>query len=352
MKPTQQPLALLLLLATAGGAIAQTPVNCRSIVSSTERLACYDQANGAPEVNTTSTASATTTTTVAASTEVTPAQVNAPAPASTMATAQPTSIIDAAWGFDPSSDRYQLGMYNSNYLLLGRYSDNPNDAPYQVLQSDGKVELDSIEAKFQLSFKGRIWTTDDRRWGVWGAYTQNNNWQVYNADQSRPFRETNYMPELIVSFRPDVDLGAGFKWKLLNAGYAHQSNGRTESISRSWDRLFAEVGIENGNFAIYGKAWYRLPESDDVDENATILDYYGRGQLNAVYRWNGHSFTALARGNFNTGKGSLQVGWYSPPVIGPLRAYVQGFTGYGETMIDYNWRQNTIGAGFALNDGF
>ena len=347
MKPTPQSVAMLIALATAGSVYAQDSSNCRNIVSSTERLACYDQANGLPAVNSNSTA--TTATTVA-----TPVAANAPEAAVVVAASpsQSTSIIDTAWGFNPDSERYALGMYHSNYLLLGRYSDNPNHAPYQILHSDGNVELDSVEAKFQLSFKGRIWTTDDRRWGIWGAYTQNNNWQLYNADESRPFRETNYMPELIVSYRPDVDLGAGFKWKLLNAGYVHQSNGRTKVISRSWDRLFAEVGVENGNFAIYGKAWYRIPESVAVDQNADILDYYGHGQLNAVYRWNDHSFTALARGNLSTGKGSLQVGWYSPPVIGPLRAYVQGFTGYGETMIDYNWQQNTIGIGFAINDGF
>jgi phospholipase A1 len=40
----------------------------------------------------------------------------------------------------------------------------------------------------------------------------------------------------------------------------------------------------------------------------------------------------------------------SPPLLGPLRAYVKGFTGYGESMIDYNWKQSTIGFGFALND--
>jgi phospholipase A1/A2 len=346
MQFTSLSLALLLAFA-AGSATAQS--NCRSIVSSVERLACYDQANGGtPE---------TATTTASTSTEAAPVVAPAPeakvAAAPSPASSESTSMIAAAWGLDPSSDRYQLGTYHSNYILLGRYSDNPNNTPYKQLQQDpNKDELDSIEAKFQLSFKGRVWTTDDRRWSVWGAYTQNNNWQVYNADHSRPFRETNYMPELIVSYAPDVDLGAGFKWKLLNAGYAHQSNGRTELISRSWDRLFAEVGIENGNFAVYGKLWHRLSESDGTDENPDIIDYYGHGQLNAVYRWKGHSFTALARGNLNTGKGALQVGWYSPPVLGPLRAYVQGFTGYGETMIDHNWRQNTIGAGFALNDGF
>jgi phospholipase A1 len=29
---------------------------------------------------------------------------------------------------------------------------------------------------------------------------------------------------------------------------------------------------------------------------------------------------------------------------------VKLFSGYGETLIDYNWRQTTIGAGVTLND--
>ena len=57
------------------------------------------------------------------------------------------------------------------------------------------------------------------------------------------------------------------------------------------------------------------------------------------------------RGNLNTGKGAVQFAWTSPPLLGLFRGYVQVFSGYGESLIDYNWKQTTIGAGIALSDG-
>jgi phospholipase A1 len=261
----------------------------------------------------------------------------------------PASLIDAAWGFEQGSNRYVIDLYNQNYLLFARWTDNVNTAPYAPLFSAaGTPEtIDNVEAKFQLSFKLRLWTTDDRRWGVWAAYTQQNQWQVYNSDISRPFRETNYMPELFVSYRPGIDLGGGFQWNLLNVGYTHQSNGRTDTISRSWDRIVATFGFEREDFALLAKAWYPFNYKDD---NPDITDFYGYGSLTSIYKWRGHSFSLMARGNLNKGKGAAELTWMSPRLLGPLRAYVQGFTGYGESMIDYNWNQSTIGFGVALND--
>jgi phospholipase A1 len=167
------------------------------------------------------------------------------------------------------------------------------------------------------------------------------------------------MPELFVSYRPDVELGGGFNWKLVNVGYNHQSNGRSDlfadgrnnGLSRSWDRLFAEFGVERDDLALFGTVWYRLPESSTKDDNPDITDYYGHGKLSALYRWRGNTFSGSVRGNLKTGKGAVEAGWFSPRLFGPLRAYVQVFSGYGESLIDYNWNQTTIGAGIALSDG-
>jgi phospholipase A1 len=314
-----------------------------------ERLACYDAATGR-----------TTNDDAQAGSPGTDASPDtAPERALEQAVSQPTgtvSMIDRSWAFYPDSSRYRLGFYRANYLLFGRYSTRVNNEPFTPIFDAAGVppqDLDSTEAKFQISAKARVWATDDRRFGVWAGYTQQSNWQAYNDEgqASRPFRETNYQPEVFVSFRPGVELPLGFQWNLLNAGYNHESNGRSEVLSRSWDRLFAEFGIERGNLALFARAWYRLHESSNQDDNPDITDYLGYGDLNALYRWRGHSFQLGGRANFSEGHGAVQFGWTSPPLLGPFRGYVQVFSGYGESMIDYNWRQTTIGAGLALSDG-
>ena len=157
------------------------------------------------------------------------------------------------------------------------------------------------------------------------------------------------MPEVFGSFRPGMHLG-DWAFNVLNFGYNHQSNGRADPISRSWDRVFIEGGFEKGDFALILRAWTRLKTPDYEDDNPDIMDYMGHAQATALYRWDGNSFALMARGNLTTGKGAAQFSWTSRPLLGPLRGYVQLFSGYGETLIDYDWNQTTIGIGVALND--
>ena len=263
----------------------------------------------------------------------------------------PGSLIDEAWGFGADADRYATRFYRPNYILALRYTDDVNQAPFSpIFGAAGSDEkLDALEARFQISFKSRVWTTDDWRWGVWLAYTQQSQWQVYSEATSRPFRETNYEPEIFVSFRPDVTLGS-FDFRLLNFGYNHQSNGRAQVLSRSWDRLFAEAGIERDRLAILARAWYRIPESANEDDNPDINRYMGYGELTGVYKWRDHSYSLMLRGNWNTGKGAARFSWMSPPLLGSIRGYAQLFAGYGDSMIDYNWNQTIIGVGISVND--
>ncbi|MGY1530043.1 phospholipase A [Luteimonas sp. A649] len=354
------------VVATVHDASAQTPpsslAQCHAIQTSAERLACYDASSDRPAdaadaaggVGRAQPAAAIPA--AAESAESWPDDVLAQAIDTERTADATTSMIDAAWDFDPSTPNIDIRLYRANYLLPVRYSSRVNNQPFTPLFEAAGVpqqELDHVEAKFQLSFKGRLWSTDDRRWGVWVGYTQQSQWQVFNDNEvvSRPFRETNYMPELFLSYRPGVELPGGFHWGLLNVGLNHQSNGRAEPLSRSWDRAYAEFAVERGNLVLSATVWSRFEEDYDEDDNLDITDYYGNGEFSVLYRWRGQSFAASLRGNPGTGKGAVQFGWTSRPLFGAFRGYAQIFSGYGESLIDYNWNQTTIGVGIALNDG-
>ena len=342
---------LLTAAAPAAAQAADALARCAAIGEDARRLACYDQASGRATSGTTATAPAPAGS-PPASGEARPAPVAAAAPAAPAR----QSLIGSAWLLDPGTrdGDFEVLPYYPNYLLFGRWSDDPNNAPFSPIAAAAGIpdqQLDETEAKFQISFKARLWKSDDRRWGVWAAYTQQNQWQLYNESISRPFRETNYQPELMVAWDPRMSF-AGFDWRLATLSFNHQSNGRADPLSRSWNRIIGGMAVERENLVLQLRAWYRIPESDDKDDNPDITDYTGYGDINAIYKWRGHSFRGMARGNFGTGKGFGELTWASPPLLGPLRLYAQFTTGYGESMIDYNWRQTTIGAGITINDLF
>ena len=328
----------------AGVAAAIPGAECLSVPGESARLACFDRAVGeaaraagkdeAPAIPAVPVATATA----------------AEAPAAAPQTVPP-SLIETTWGFLPDSRKAYVRLHQPNYLLFARYTTDVNREPYEPLFEAFAEDYDfeDVEAKFQISLKGRLATTDDRRWGLWFAYTQQSQWQVYSGDISSPFRETNYMPELFGSFRPGVDLG-GLKFNLLNFGYTHQSNGRADPISRSWDRLFVEGGFDRENFALIVRAWTRIKPGDYEDDNPDIMDYMGYGQVTALYRRGENTFTLSGRGNLGTGKGAAQFSWTSRPILGPMRVHFQLFSGYGESLIDYDWNQTTVGLGVTLND--
>jgi phospholipase A1 len=351
------PGSLLAVAITGGlfavpGAITAAPASsvlteCAPIVSDQARLDCYDRVSGRDVMPLASTPASEPMQAPAA-----PASNGgAPGARSAAPTREADSMIDSAWGFEPGSERYLIDFYRQNYVLLANYTNNINNRPFspifEALEGE-EQDFDSVETRFQLSFKFRIWASHDRRFGLWAAYTQMSQWQVYNEEISRPFRETNYQPELFATYRPNVSF-AGFHWRLLKFGYDHESNGRSDPISRSWDRLIAEVGIERGDLALLIRPWIRIDKDDSDDDNPDITDYMGHGDITGIYRWRGHSFALMGRGNLATGKGAAALTWTTPPLIGPLRGYVRGFAGYGDSLIDYNWNQQTIGAGLTLN---
>jgi phospholipase A1 len=353
----------------AAPVLAATAADCTKLADDHARLACYDEAfaggkdGAAPAPDTaprrspgypapphvTSPAAAAGAVTSAAVGALTGQRDNIAKPPPT-----PESLLGESWALDANArdESFNLRFHNPNYVIF-RYSDHVNEQPSSPSEGAGPVlpaPLDSEELKYQISFKARLFETDNRRFATWLGYTQQSNWQIFNDHLSRPFRETDYMPELMFALRPDLELG-GWRWRLLNFGVVHQSNGRADPLSRSWNRVYAQFGVERGNFAFYVKPWYRIREKTGSDNNPDILDYMGHGEVQVIYRSDkGYAMTVSGRYNGRTGKGAAMLELTTKPLVGPLKGYLQIFNGYGESLIDYNWRQTTIGVGLSLND--
>lgn len=264
------------------------------------------------------------------------------------------SLLDSRWELarDSKLGTFNFRAYKPVYLLHGFWSSNPNESPSSSNPAVPPEEqiLDEVEAKFQLSFKTKIaQNLFGDNGDLWAAYTQSSRWQVYNAETSRPFRETNHEPELMLAFRNGYSLG-GWHGRLLGVGINHQSNGRADPISRSWNRVMVNVGLDREDWAVVIRPWWRIPDPEDKDENPDIEDYVGRGDVTLVHRWNGHEFALMARHSFRTGedsRGAVQFDW-AFPITRTLHGHVQVFDGYGESLIDYDHRATYFGLGVSL----
>ncbi len=252
---------------------------------------------------------------------------------------------------------FALSPHKVTYILPVTYNSAPNEAPF--IGRDDYYPFDNLEAKFQVSLKFPVWYNIFGDNGhLYFAYTNQSYWQVYNQEHSSPFRETNHEPEALLLFNNDWK-AAGFENSFLGFGVAHQSNGRSGSLSRSWNRIYGLAIFDKGPFAFSAKVWWRLPEDpkktpEDAkgDDNPDINKYMGNFELYGAYAYEKHRFTLLLRNNLRKeNKGAVEV-TYSYPLMGNIRFYAQYFSGYGESLIDYNVDTNRIGIGVSINDIF
>ena len=109
--------------------------------------------------------------------------------------------------------------------------------------------LTKPEVTFQISFKVRLWRDIlGKDLNLWFGYTQRSFWQLYNFNDSSPFRETNYEPELLLTLSTRFSI-LGLKGRFFQLGANHQSNGQSEPLSRSWNRIVANMGLERGDLS-------------------------------------------------------------------------------------------------------
>ncbi|HEY0490829.1 MAG TPA: phospholipase A [Telluria sp.] len=344
--PVRKTLATLLVLSAVSPLLHAAPASladCMKVGDKNARLACFDQL-------------------AAASTAAAQPAAAAPPPAAltdadaeeiqdAQSSAASTSRLAAHWELGELDNReLRFRPHQANYLMA-TYSHAPNGEPYLPFRNLLKQEkgLSHAELAYQLSFKMKmVDQAFNKPLDLWFGYTQKSFWQAANHDASSPFRETNYEPE-VMAVVPLKGSLLGVNARFAGIGFVHQSNGQAGSLSRSWNRTYAQLGVDSGNFSLVGRVWKRMSEALEDDNNPDIVDYMGRGDLMASYLWdNGQELTANLRYNLSTNKSGVQIG-YTYPIAGKVGAYVQVFSGYGQSLIDYNYLQRSIGFGFKVS---
>jgi len=273
------------------------------------------------------------------------------------------SYLDRKWRLE-SNDNWlisDLEAHHQNYIMTS-VSTNPNNFPFSPTHvTTENRNLQHQDVKFQISLKTQLmheipvirslpWVISSR---LWVAYTQNSYWQIYNSEESRPFRESNFAPEIILSLGLNDQVNRLMP-SMANLGLIHESNGRDNPTSRSWNRIYLETAWQfNQSYTLIARPWYRIPEIDG-DDNPDIEKFLGYGDI--TLRWDDYkkkkAISLLLRNNLrsdNKGYAKLSM-YYEPFEVEHIKLYMSLSSGYGESLLDYNHSQTILGFGFAVGE--
>ncbi|MEA2711962.1 MAG: phospholipase [Phycisphaerales bacterium] len=233
-------------------------------------------------------------------------------------------------------------------------------------------------SKFQFSLKYQLFREHGKvdKLAPWAselyiAYSQTSFWDI--GGQSSPFFDSSYRPEFLYQLDSrEADWLPGLSRFDLQSGLRHESNGKAGLDSRSLNILYVSPiftfgdpgdahlrarrerngdGHDDFFIAVAPRLWMYLTEMDD---NPDIYHYRGYGDVRLVAGWRGGlqaAFTGRVGNEWD--KGSLQVDLTYPLqrlAIRDLGMYLhaQLFTGFGESLLDYNESDTTFRMGLSL----
>lgn len=249
---------------------------------------------------------------------------------------------------------FGLKPHKVNYILPFGYRESSYKS---YVPTDDYV---NIEAELQVSLKLYLGT---KLFGFnesyYLAYSHKAFWQIYS--ESSPFRETNYTPEGFVDF-PLKDKNTYINIRSIRLGLSHTSNGQGSnegvkyldpssnpgSRSRNINLMFTEMTFQHDTLLTELRIYAPIPGTADDDDNPDIMDYLGYTSIKLNYFTGNHMFTLMARGNISSGYGAIES-TYSYPLIDDAYFYAKIFTGYGESLIDYNNDITKFSMGFSFS---
>jgi len=242
---------------------------------------------------------------------------------------------------------FTISFYEPTYILPISYSSALKQV--DIKNNPEQNKLKHLEFNFKISFKvpviESVFHKDN---ALYLAYTQLSYWQAYN--NSSFFRENNYKPEVFFSNNINLLLGKDWRLQLLNVGFVHESNGYSDPIKRSWNRVYLEGVLSKQNWMISVRPWYAISDRTSRLYHNDITRYLGNGRLVIAYNYHDQVFSAET---YNIENGldltAIKLSW-SFPIVKKIKGYAQFFHGYGQSLTDYNVRTNSVGVGIALSD--
>lgn len=259
----------------------------------------------------------------------------------------------SAFTFAPTHqyNPFNFSLYQPTYVLPMYYTFKPDYKIYKGETPNGE-DLDKAEFNYQLSFKVPLWQ-NLFGWNntIYAAYTQDSFWQFYNDSQF--FRETDYEPEVFLDNQLHMHLFGNWELSDLDIGAVHQSNGRGDYLERSWNRAYFNAVFTNNNWMISIKPWcFIFPDESIELHNPNIGHYMGYGQEMIAYNYGNNTFSLSMRNVVESGfsRGAEWATWSFPLIHRDIKGYLFLFSGYGQSLIEYNHYTNAAGIGITLND--
>jgi phospholipase A1 len=248
-----------------------------------------------------------------------------------------------------ASNPFTIAFYEPTYLLPYYYTGTTDARAYQN-QTPLNESLKHNEMKFQFSFKVPIWRNiHNFPLSLYLGYTQMSYWQAYDKDPF--FRSTDYAPELFLRDELDWHIAGNWKLNYINLGAIHQSNGRGGVLERSWNRVYTSATASTDYFMVTLKPWIIVRDSAYNRQNPDMGKFLGYGDVILGFKYHNQVVTLQTRnfiGSFGHRAGAT-LGW-TFPLTTYLNGFVQVFSGYGQSLIEYNHRTNSVGVGIALSN--
>ena len=258
-----------------------------------------------------------------------------------------TTTRPSASSMTNAAPAYQLGEYFGTHLSF-------YEPIFFIAGSHPAVE-------FQVSLKYKILDLKgdkDPLTHLYFAYTQTSFWSAFVKDPS--FYDTSYKPSGFFYYT-DVFRNKLFQLDLQFGG-EHESNGRGGTGERSFNTGYLQPTVtvdlpDNFQFTLQPRAWFYFVVGDN---DSNIADYRGYADLRTAVTWNDpHSgekiqlATRLRLGDEANHAGvqvDLRFNLANAPVLRKFNPaiQIQYFTGYGQTLLQYNQVSNGLRAGLCL----